>query len=236
MKYIRYAFMVAFLLFLLIVSCADAFATSTQITTETLSEEKKEYVIEAININLFTQEPSKQAIWCFDVNENGLIAIGGKKANDDKIVCIYTSDGVFQYGYTFEDSGTFGVELSENILTIYFVRGDTAVSVNPEGEVEDVVVIPMTSKNNSRWKDSVFSSEKEALGKTYTLKNDMGFFNNFTHNYSQLVITDNNGTETILYDVNSIQYVKYAFGTCVTFGLVIFGFVYMIKKMRNMVR
>ena len=82
-------------------------------------------------------EPQKNPIECFSVNENGEIAIGCSDS-EQKTVCIYADNGKFQYGYSFECSGSFGIEFENNNLNIYFVRSDVAIAVNQMGEVESI--------------------------------------------------------------------------------------------------
>ena len=177
---------------------------NTGFSTESLSEDDIDTILKNRNISMLAEEPQRRTIDCFDVNENGLIAIGCSD-HDNKTVCIYTNDGDFQYGYSFECYGSFGVELDDNILMIYFVRSDVAISINPMGEVESVLEIQNTIENNSYWNDSVYLNEREVGGNTYTIKNDMGFFNIFASSYSQLIITNINGEERLIYDVNSAQ-------------------------------
>ncbi len=203
MRYIRYISTIIFLL-LLIGGGVEVFAMNTGFSTVSLSADDIDTFFKNVKISVLTDEPPKKAIECFSVNEDGLIAIGCSNL-ENKTVCIYSSDGDFQYGYSFKTTGSFGIELDKSVLNIYFVRSDVAISINPVGEVESILKIQNTSENNSYWNHSVFSTKRKIGDTEYAIKNDMGIFNVLATSYSQLIITNGNGEKSILYDVNSDQ-------------------------------
>lgn len=205
MQCARYMFTILLLLLLLVNWGVEVLAMNTGFSTESLPKDDLNKFINNINIAMLSDEPQKKAIECFDVNENGMVAIGCSDF-EIKTVCIYTSDGDFQYGYSFECSGNFGVELVNSILYIYFVRSDVAIAVNPRGEVESILKIQNTSENNAYWNNCVFSNRRKIGDTEYTISNDMGIFNVFASSYSQLIVTNRNGEESIIYDVSSAQF------------------------------
>ena len=223
MKYLQCIFTILLVLLLLISGGVNIFAVDMGFSTESMSEEETDRFLKNVNISLLENDPPQKAIDCFDVNENGVIAIGSSDFAH-KTVCVYSNDGDFLYGYSFECTGNFGIELDKDVINIYFVRSDVAVTVNPTGEVERVVRIQNTAENNSYWNDCVFAT-KRSIGETeYTLKNDMKIFNVFASSYSQLITTNQNGEESIIYDVNSAEFAKMALaftGVLVFVGLVV---------------
>lgn len=202
MRNIRCFFTVLLLLILLINGGIVALAMNTGFSTEALSEKDKDTFLTNVNISVLRYEPSKKTIECFDVNENGLIAIGCD-SSDNKTIGVYSSDGVFQYGYKFKYNGSFGVEWDGDSIIVYFVRSDVAAAVNPEGKVENILGIQNTIENNSYWNHFVFSTKRKVGDIEYVLRNDMGVFNVFASSYSQLVVTNSNGEESVIYDVNA---------------------------------
>lgn len=220
MRNIRCFFTVLLLLILLTNDGIVALAMNTGFSTEELSEKDKDTILANINISVLKYEPPKKTIECFDVNENGLIAIGCEDSVN-KTIGIYTSDGVFQYGYKFKDNGSFGVEWDGDNIIIYFVRGDIAATVNTEGKVENILEIQNTIENNSYWNHFVFSTKRKVGDIEYTLKNDMGVFNIFASSYSQLVVTNASEEERVIYDVNATHF----FNIIVVFvGILLFGY------------
>ena len=158
-------------------------------STESMSEDEIETFLKNVNISILENEPSKKAIDCFDVNENGEIAIGSSDF-ENQTVCVYTNDGNFIFGYNFECTGNFGIELDKNVINLYFVRSDVAVTINPTGEIERVCRIQNTAENNSYWNNCVFATKRRIGDTEYTLKNDMKIFNVFASSYSQLEPVD----------------------------------------------
>ncbi len=218
MKCIRCTLIALLSLLLLVVGVVEASAANTGFHTELLPEDDINSLLKNVNITMLTDEPPKKPIECFDVNENALIAIGCS-SSENKTVCIYSNEGVFQYGYGFKCSGSFGIEFDKNTINIYLVRSDVAIAVNSEGEVEGVSKIQNAPDNNSYWNDRIFSTRRKIADTEYFIKNDMGVLNLFASSYSQLISTNQCGEETILYDVNSAQIINMTVSIC---GVVIF--------------
>ncbi|MBQ7356544.1 MAG: hypothetical protein IJW66_03985 [Clostridia bacterium] len=99
--------------------------------------------------------------------------------------------------------GTFRLEWDNKNLNIYLVRGGIIVSVTPSGEVVDVLEIQDT-KSNNEYSNELFYSTKRKIGNTeYSIESDIGaFLDFFTPLYSRIVITNENGEKSIIYDVN----------------------------------
>lgn len=182
-------------------------ALNTGFSTEQFPEEKISKFISNVNISLLTEEPVRTAIKCFDVNDYEMIAID-QQVFDEKTVCVYSKDGVFQYGYTFNCDGNIGLEWDGNNINIYFVRGSVIASVNPNGEILEVLSVQNTIENNSYVNHFFHSTERNVGDTEYAVRNNMGILNIFAASYSQLTVTNSDGKETVLYDVNSEQFVK----------------------------
>lgn len=196
----------------------EAAAMNTGFSIEALPEKDKDTFLENLKISLIKEEPTRRAIDCFDVNDSGLIAIGQNNFNN-KILCVYTSDGIFQYGYRFNCSGNFGIEWDDTNINIYFARSDVIAKVNSKAKIEVVSKVKNTIDNNSYLNHFIYSTKRISGNTVYTLRNDMGFFNLFASNYSQLVATNTEEKETVLYDVNSAQFSKIAI---ILFGVLVF--------------
>lgn len=182
----------------------EANAMNTGFKTNHLETEEKTLFISNANILLIDAEPAKKSITCFDVNSNRLIAIG-QDTLDRKTICIYSSEGVFQYGYTFSCSGDFGVEWDEENLNIYFVRSNMIASVTPSGEILDVFEVQNTAENNSYVNHFIHSTERIIDGTKYYIENNMGILNLFVPAYSQIITEDTVGARSVIYDVSSAQ-------------------------------
>jgi len=235
MKQIRLILGFLTLLFLLINIEIEIHAMQTGFSTELLSEEDVDTFLSNVNVSLMPDEPPKKVIECFDVNEEGLIAIG-YGSSGEKAICVYTTDGVYQYGYKFKTQGSFGVEWDKDLIMIYFVRSDVAIAVDSLGEVVDIAQIQNTSSNNSYWNKSVRSTKRKIGDVEYSLRNNMGFFDLFASSYSQLVVEDSKGGERIIHDVNSSQFVSIVVmfvGVLLLVCVAIFSVVWQFVKLRQ---
>lgn len=201
-------FISTFFIFLIILNKAFVgVAMNTDFTTDVLNKNETEEICDHVNISIIKAEPPKKSISCFSVNADGKIAIGCSNSAD-KSVCIYSTDGTFQYGYKFSCNGSFGIELHGNVLNIYFVRGNIALSVNDSGEVVEARRIRNSIENNSYWDKHIFCKRQKVGDTEYVIKNDMGILNLIAVSYSQLAVIDSNGNENIIYDVNSMQLLR----------------------------
>lgn len=210
MKKFKYFLSFLLLILLIFTSVSEVFAMSTGFSvTDSFSDEEKEHIIKTSKVRLLKEEPVNEAILCFDVNKDGLIAIGTKNISDIYYVCIYNSDGIFQYGYSFVDSGSFGIEFDNENIIIYFVRSNIVISVDPSGEVLEIAKVDNTMENTS-YRHILRNTERQINDIKYKIKNDMGIFNLFVgqSSYSQLVKIDGFENQTILYDVNSKAFAK----------------------------
>ena len=88
-KYLLLSFL---LLIFSFINVIDVNAMNTGFLTEELSEEIKTTFVSNINISPLKEEPVKREVLCFDVNEQGMIAVG-QKGSQKKEVCVYTPQG-----------------------------------------------------------------------------------------------------------------------------------------------
>lgn len=194
----------------LIISSTNAIevnAMNTGFSTEELSEEMKTTFVSSINVSPLSAEPEKKGVLCFDVNEQGMIAVG-QKDSQGKEICIYTSQGEFLYGYRFNCTQSFCVEWDEQHVNIYFIRSDVIISLDSDGNILDIKSVQDTIENNSYRNSLLYSTNRTVGSTTYLIRNDMGIFNWIASTFSQIVTIDATGTESIIYDVNSMQLTK----------------------------
>lgn len=187
------------------IACVHSYAINSGFELESISEEDKQSFLSYIDIKVFTEEPYKKAIKCFDVNHFGTVAVGQFDDDTIKTICVYNKDGTFLYGYNFKSSGSYGIQWDNDNIIIYFVRGDMAISITPDGEIADVKKITNSIENNYYWNNVVFSESRNIDGTEYKIMNDMGFFNVFSISYSLLVVLPSNGEKIVFYDVGKAQ-------------------------------
>ena len=186
----------------------DVSAMHTGFSTEEMSEEEKNRLVSVYSISLLTEEPEKSEIRCFDVNEQGMIAVGRQDIHEKEIVCVYTSQGEFLYGYKFDTYGSFYVEWDDKCINLINVRSDIIMSLDSKGNLMDAKKI-LNSFDNTEYMNSLDSTSTRTVGSTtYLVRNKMGILNWICPNYSQIVTIDAEGKESIIYDVNAIYLAK----------------------------
>ena len=175
-------------------------AYNTGFSTDELTDETKFTFLNNINFIRINAEPQKRKIECFDAGYNN-VAVGFSES-DNKTVCIYNTQGEFQYGYRFKTNGEFAVELDEYNLIICFVRSDILIKVNSYGDIIDVKKIQDTTENNMLWNEMLYSTEKTMNRSKYILDNKIDFFSS---SYSHLIVIDEYGNESVIYTADSYQ-------------------------------
>ena len=203
----RFVMLLFFALLYVYTGSTGVFAMNTGFSMQTMKTEDQNTFLSNIQLVKNEKEPKKNSIECFDVNEDGLIAIGTSVSSDSsrKVVSVYDLSGDYKYGFDFNCHQSFGVEWDGNNLLIYFVRSDVAALVDEKGTILKLQEIENTTNNNSYWNHSVFSTQRTVGNYKYIIKNDMGLLNIFASSYSQLIAVDDQGNQKILYDVNNAQ-------------------------------
>ena len=134
----------------------DILAMTTGFSTEDMELDEQQRFLSAIGLSVSEMSPKKDMIKCFDVNKDGMIALGAQNSNE-ATVSIYRQDGVFQYAYHFNCSGSYGIEWEGSNLIIYFVRADVAALFDRSGENIGMYKIPDTNEILSIRKKFPFS-------------------------------------------------------------------------------
>lgn len=217
-------FVVALLIFSLVMWCGSvsALAMNTGFSTQEMNADDEQMFLSNIDLSVVKEKPEITSMLCFDVNNNGLIAIGSRGATK-QYVSVFSSDGVFMYGYTFYCSGSFGVAWDNNNIIIYFVRSDVAALFDQTGTNLELKKIEDTIDNNSYWNHSVFSTRRNSENCEYILQNNFGLLNVFSTSYSQLVKIDPQGAKTTVVDVSQTGKTK-----AVVFLIITLAFIVMV--------
>ncbi len=180
-------------------------ALNTGFETETINEDLQQTILSNRKLTVFYSEPNRSTIECFDVNDNGLIALGSSKSKNKRI-CVYDTNGDFKYGYEFVDDGDFGVEWDGDNLNIYFCRGDIIASFDRNGQCIGILSVKNTSDNNSYFRLFFEADERIVGDKKYVISNDIGLLGLLASSYSKLAMIDSDGKITVLYDVGDKQF------------------------------
>ena len=180
-----------------------AYAMNTGFSTEELSQIEIDKFLSNMDISMVFKRPLERTIYCFDVNEEGMIAIGSNEfLSEFKAISVFNADGDFLYGYEFECSGNFGLEWDGENIIIYFVRSNIATSVNKRGQIEELLEIENSIDNNTYWNEEIYADRRNVNNIEYLAQKNMCFLNLFATSSSQLISTNANGDKNVIYDVN----------------------------------
>ena len=192
-------FSIILLVIILVMGIVNVSALNTGFETEDMPDERKNEFLSDIDLQVLSKESyNKNRIECFDVNSKGMVAIGMSKAPHHRTICVYSSDGVFQYGYTFKSNGSFGIEWDGDNLNIYLVRSMGMVSLSNSGYLKGACVIKDTFENIKYENNVIFADEKIVDGVTYRLKNTYGILDPFSKPVSQVIRISENGKEKVI--------------------------------------
>ena len=223
------------LCFVLLCCHLPVLGLSVDFETEELAEEERRQFEKFTNLSLLQNEPSKSAIDDFCVNEAGMIAIVSNERvfSFERTICVYDCDGVFQYGYSFQQQGEIAIEWEERQqLWIYGQRDRDMILINRQGEIQDYKRFTDTRENRTQW-NAIKCADQQVGDKKYIIRNDMGIFNILKSSYSQVVMIDSDGREVVLYDVNAQQLAKaliWAISISVFILVIAIVFVFSLRK------
>ena len=115
---------------------------------------------------IWTEDYSDWAIECFDVREDGMIALGFNRSPEMKYVAVLDADGVFQYGGTFKCTGAFLVDWIGDHLGICQIRGSSLGVFDENGKCIDMQDV-RTNTALSRYQNALRKPTRQVNGVTY---------------------------------------------------------------------
>lgn len=139
-------------------------------------------------------------IECFDVRDDGMIALGFERPRGGNYIAVLTPDGAFQYGYAFQSTESFLLDWMDEGLGIFRLRGSVLSVFDESGECVSLKSM-VTNSVYSRYKNALLKTRRTVDGVNYTLRNDH-FLSQLSVNYAKLIRTDELGNETVLHDAS----------------------------------
>ncbi|MGN0474604.1 MAG: hypothetical protein ACI4IJ_05915 [Acutalibacteraceae bacterium] len=173
---------------------------NTGFDVEDYDKETEEYIKSSMGIKLLTTEKTGTFIDNFDVNENGDIVVAFEVVSFEvpveKPICVYNSQGEFQYGYMVSAYGVIGAEWDGENIIIYSVRGDRLLLVDKYANVLDVKGVLLTQQSNTYANKILYSTEQIVGSDNYKLK------------HSKIIKIDEEGNKSVIID-KSKSYIFY---------------------------
>ena len=122
-------------------------ASNFTYSTDSIDSDSKTEYLQTMNLQLLTDEPVISSIQCISANDNGMIAV----VSCDCEIIVYSFDGQFLYGYSFERNGAYGIQWEKNYIQICDVRSDTVATFDSLGKNIDVQYIIQSDDYSSNW-------------------------------------------------------------------------------------
>ena len=114
-----------------------------------------------LSLTLLSSEPEKDKIDCFDVNAEGLIALGTTGGEGAKVL-VYDEDGVFQYGYSFRAGQYFDIAWEGENIAIYFARSSMVACFDRHGNNTALRSVEPNSQSDEFW-NTRFTAKKQCV-------------------------------------------------------------------------
>lgn len=185
---------------LLVLLPIAAYADIADLTFYEITEEQQRSSLARIGFVIWTMDYSDWAIECFDVREDGMIALGFDRSPEMKYVAVLDADGVFQFGCTFKCNGAFLVDWVGGNLGICQVRGSVLGVFDENGACVSLRSVK-TNTAFSRYMNALRQPVRKVGDKTYILRNDH-ILSFLSKDYGQLVCIDVQGNETVLHEAS----------------------------------
>lgn len=192
--------LVLFVIILLVCCCLPVYASTANqvlgLDTYDMPDTEIDNFLKHIKMKSTTEAVQNKSIACFDVSDDGLIAIGFGNGGQNTID-IYDENGVFLYGYQFYTQGEYTVSFQDENIAIYIVRGDGIAIFDANANLLNLQRVAFPHADHDKIKAIYNRTEKVVSGKTYYLDRDIG---SGTRSYARLMVKNNNGIETAIYD------------------------------------
>lgn len=137
------------------------------ILIEITGEERLKDIYERISLKIEKSEPFRNTIKCFDVNENGMVAVLHPIFFGRSRVCIFSSDGTFQRAFSFRNEGAAALRWQGDNLQVFCLRG-VAFTFDMDANILEACQI-VKEDAWSDFYDGLLSEEKTVGDVTYKL-------------------------------------------------------------------
>lgn len=171
-----------------------------------IPEDEAARLIAYYDLKLEHDDNRLKSIECFDVREDGVIAVGSMQMLSRAHISVYDEDFNFIYGYSFKSEGSYGIMWDGNEIAIYFVRGSVIIRVNENGEITAMNNTADQSLEQGKIDSAFCAAKREKNGKVYQLGTAKGPFGIPlpATTYSTLCVSEG-GESHLLIDESRVQ-------------------------------
>jgi len=178
---------------------------------QVVSKEERDQIVEAMELARSTERfdtggMQSLAMDAFDP-EYFFVGFDDNITNGTYVEC-FTIDETYQYTISFDTYGTYEIFSHRGMLFIYFVREDWILAFDKNGNVTDMYELNSNSRSeNDEVLDSLCNRNKYTVdGKTFEVGNNSATYIPFQTTYSNLKVTNQNGSSHYLYQTSESSY------------------------------
>lgn len=181
------------------------------ISTSPIGKEETTNIITSIDFRKENSEKIFSSISCFAINDES-IALGFNDG-DRKYINIYDDYCNYEYSYSFDNYGSFGIDFQNDTLLVYLLRENIVISINKDITTIEVKSVEENDEYQEYLDKFVCSKVKVCNGNKYYLSTGDLLF---SPSYTQLVKVDENNNKEILFDFTKDNYINlFVIGTVV---------------------
>lgn len=223
MKYIKVLGMMVFLCILL---PATAFAKSQYILTTKIDEARQLDLFSNFDIKRLENQNLKYGINSFDIRDDGYILLGVGDSTSNEIYA-YDSEGEYQFGFSYSNSGKSYVEWNDDFINLYIVRGAIVITFDTNAGLIEIKSIKAGNEGVT-W-NRLNQNSITLKGVTYRIEKSPGIAS-LAPAYSKLLQINEDGTTKIIYDVSKEYDLKIVIIFLITSAFFVSILVLLIRK------
>lgn len=177
------------------------FAAPKYQKAEALDLQRQKEIFEAIEVQPLAAYEPRYPIVGFDIRQDGSILLGvqGSGNTGQNEIYIFNPQGQYEYGFAFQCAGLYFVRWNGENAQLYFVRGETLVELDREGNRVDVQNLSF-----ARWnaiEPQLHRSRIKKNGYTYVIEKANGVAGCLEYYYARMARLGPEGTREVIYDV-----------------------------------
>ncbi len=175
------------LLFLLLLLPVTVLGESS-LTAQPMPADAQARFLRSVSLVVWQEDVTGRAVECFDVREDGKVALGFSRPRGGKYAAVLDADGTFLYGYVFQCTGSFRLDWTDEGLGIIWIRSNALAVFDESGACLSAHEIDSDTAS-SRYLRALDQHTRTAGGSVYTLGSD-----------GCLIRRDPQGAEIVLHD------------------------------------
>lgn len=188
-------------------------------------EDKIQSYVRELSLRYLSEEPPPSSLCCFDVCEDGRIAVGFQ----NKKIAVYSPQGTFLYGFSFDASGSFSLLWNDGNICIYFMRSDILATFDAEGTCVGFAKLIQSYNNQEIVRKEIDVTKRQVGEIQYSLENDLPI----SVGAARLVAQYADGTRKVIYDATSAHNTATMLVSLVLIAFFVGIILYLLQKYRK---